>query len=69
MPDDKRDPEGSKEGDVLRDSGHLQVNPVPSRGESTDPWHVAEWDDVMWGMTQPHPEGTTARPDLRRVAP
>jgi hypothetical protein len=69
MPDDERDLGGSKEGDVLRDSGHLQVNPVPSRGESTDPWHVAEWDDVMWGMTQPYPEGTTARPDLRRVAP
>jgi hypothetical protein len=76
MPDDKRDPEGEKEGDVLRDSGHLQVNPVPSRGESTDhrqmaersedPWHVAEWDDVYWTVTNPPDRAT---PDLWRVAP
>jgi hypothetical protein len=70
MPDDKRDPEGSKEGDVLRDSGHLQVNPVPSRGPSADQqgdgWHVAEWDDVYWTVTNPPDRAT---PDLRRVAP
>jgi hypothetical protein len=66
MPDDERDLGGSKEGDVLRDSGHLQVNPVPSRGESTDPWHVAEWDDVYWTVTNPPDRAT---PDLWRVAP
>jgi hypothetical protein len=74
MPDDERDLEGSKEGDVLRNSGHLQVNPVPSRGESTespterseDPWHVAEWDDVYWTVAN-LPDRAT--PDLRRVAP
>jgi hypothetical protein len=67
MPDDERDLGGSKEGDVLRDSGHLQVNPVPSRGESTDPWHVAEWDDVYWTVAQLAPDAVTL--NLRRVAP
>jgi hypothetical protein len=28
-------------------------------------WHIAEWDDVMWGLTEP-PKPTI---DLWRVAP
>jgi hypothetical protein len=65
MPDDQRDPVGSKEGDVLMFS-HNRADQGDSRGETADHWHVAEWDDVFWWVS-----GRLEQIDLNlwRVAP
>jgi hypothetical protein len=67
MPDDQRDPEAPKEGDVLMEGGVLQAEGASLDGETRrDEWHIAEWDDVWW---QPVGERTVIPIDLRRVAP